>query len=184
MVYITNYIYLSIIYQMKIQIRKTPLYKPAVYAKLLGRSDVSLALLLQNDVEMSTHDMSCSIHLSTHFGVLFDGINAFIGVPNKLWEAFSTIDWQAFELNSDELQLQLYFDVDVERVEEFRASFGTTSDVIQSVDRLSYTFPIAPIHVKKLKSSAFLHLCEMDEHHERTPTPPISVTKINFKQGS
>ena len=168
---------------MRIQVRKTPLYKPAVYAKLLGRSDISLALLLQNDVVMSDKSICASEHLASHFGLVFDGINVFIGVPYKLWEAFSTIDWQAYDIDEEACSLRLLFNVDVERVECFKTNYGKISDTKQDVDRLSFVLPCSFSYTRKFAKSAILHICEMDEHNERTSEPPIAVTKVNFKQG-
>ncbi|MCG9578599.1 hypothetical protein L1D14_20485 [Vibrio tubiashii] len=169
---------------MKTQtIRKTPLYKPAVYSKLLGRADISLAVLLQNDVTVSDRSIVVSEHLSTHFGLHFDGIAVFLGVPEKLWDAFQSINWQAYEVNSDEMQLRLLFDVDVEKHVSFTATYGTLSNVVQEAQRLSFVIPCAYPNCSKLAGSSILHIAEMNEHDERTTAPTIPITKITYSQG-
>ncbi len=168
---------------MKARVRKTALYKPAVYAKLLNRADISLAVLLQNDIEMSDKSLVLSQHLSSHFGLIIDGMNVYVGVPTKLWEGFERINWQSFSIDTDELYLVLYFDIDVERESMTRTSFGNHSTTKATVDRLTLKFPCSPLSINQLSNCSFVHICEMDEKNEKTTTPSIPITKIAYSKG-
>ncbi|CCO46832.1 conserved hypothetical protein [Vibrio nigripulchritudo SOn1] len=165
---------------MKTRVRKTPLYKPAVYAKLLNRADISLAVLLQNDIQMYDKSLVVSQHLSSHFGLAFDGMNVFVGVPHQLWEGFERINWQSFSVDESELYLVLNFDVDVERTITNRTSFGNHSETKAMVDRLALKIPYTPVFDEQLSNCSFVHICEMSNANERTTTPSIPITKIAY----
>lgn len=167
---------------MKVTVRKTPLYKPAVYAKLLNRPDISLFLTFQNDIEMHEMSMSLSEHLTCHIGCHVENLNAYIGIPTNLWRAFRRINWQSFELDSERNALVLHFHVDIEHVESAELSYGQIENKSLAVHSLNVRLPIHLVLLAKLSQCTILHLCSMDEHCEKSndSSDQITITKVMY----
>ena len=161
-------------------IRKSSLYKPAVYAKLLNRPDVSLFTEFQHDIVLQKNALLMSNYFASHIGLVIDGINAYLGVPKTLWGAFGRINWQSFSVLEDLSELHLYFDVEVEKQRVLKRSYGNESTSSMEVDRLKLIVPLHPCHADEMSRSSILHICCINDSLERDESiPPISITKIH-----
>ncbi|MDN3661099.1 hypothetical protein [Vibrio agarivorans] len=161
-------------------VRKPSLYKPAVYAKLLNRPDVSLFTEFQHDMVLQKNSLEMSNYFASHIGLIVDGINAYLGVPKALWGAFGRINWQSFSVVDDLSVLNLYFDVEVEKQKVLKRSYGQESTSSLEVDRLKMVIPLHPCHSDELIRSSILHICCINDAHERDESiPPVSITKIH-----
>ncbi|MEI8659436.1 hypothetical protein [Vibrio sp. Hal054] len=170
-----------IITQMATLVRKTPLYKPAVLAKLLDRADVSLFVTFQKYISLEQRRMVFSPYFASFIGVETEGLNAYLGFPEKLWPSISRIDWQSFSIDETELQLTLNFNVDVTRTKERYTSYeGKVQTTELGVDGLSLCFPINVQTLRSISKASIFHLCAMNDEHERTAHAPISITKIVY----
>lgn len=164
---------------MSKQVRKAPLHKPAVYAKLLGRPDVSLFAEFEKDVVLQKNQLVFSHNFASHFGIQADGINVYIGVPEKLWEAFKRINFQNYSLDSDSAQLQLHYDVEVESKIEHTRSYGVDVETVMKAERLSLVFPCHPLIFAQVERTNICHVCCMtSELVKDDDVPPIAFMKM------
>ncbi len=165
---------------MKSTVRKRSLYKPAVFAKLLNRADVSLFTELQKDVVLQKNSLELSHFFSSHIGFSLDGMNVHLGIPKLLWSAFKRFNWQTYDINYDFGRLILYYDVEVERVKTMHRSYGEVSRSEINADRLKLIIPCHPVYLSKLKKTSILHICCMNDEQERDEAePPVSITKVH-----
>ncbi|WP_390240820.1 hypothetical protein [Vibrio sp. R78045] len=140
----------------------TPLYKPAVYAQLCTRPDISLYVALQKDITLSSRTFTLSPNLSGFFGFTVENNQVFVGIPDCLWDLLSGLNFQTF--STDFNYLNLYYQVDEESVNKIRTATGFEDKLHLSSAELQLRIPVRPSNIKTIKGSVVLHLVHMDSN--------------------
>ncbi len=138
----------------------SPLYKPAVYAELCSRPDITLFVALQHDISLSSKVMTLSPNLAHYFGFHIDRNQVFVGISDTLWPVFKQINFQSFQFNAN--YLHLYYQVDLDVVNHIRTATGFKERLSLTTDELQIRIPTRSFNGKKINSSVVLHLVHMD----------------------
>lgn len=139
----------------------SPLYKPAVYAELCSRADITLFVALQHDVKLESKKMTLSANLAQFFGFKLDRNQVFIGVPDSLWPLFSKINFQSFIYHRN--FLHLYYQVDLEKSSQYRTATGFAEQLTLSTEELCMRIPMRSFNGNQINSSVVMHLVHMDD---------------------
>lgn len=155
----------------------TPLYKPAVYASLCSRADITLFVALQNDIDLSNKIMTFSPSLSNYFGFKSDNTQCHVGVPDELWAKFSQIDFQCFSISLN--YLSLHYHVDEEHVSSYRTAVGMEKEIHLSGSELTIRLPLRRKNALEIQACIVLHLHHMSPDSEAIEgqNEQISITK-------
>lgn len=140
----------------------SPLYKPAVYAELCQRADITLFVALQNDIKLSPRCLTFSPNLATFFGLIIENGQIFLGVPDAIWALLKSIDFHSFSIEQN--YLFLHYKVDTETTNQVRTATGLESRMALSSCELVIKIPVRPPNAAAINQNVVLHLIHMDEH--------------------
>lgn len=166
----------------------SPLYKPAVYAELCQRADITLFVALQNDIKLSPSCLTLSPNLATFFGLIIEDGQIFLGVPDAIWALLKSIDFHSFSVERN--HLCLHYKVDTETTNQVRTATGFESRMELSSCDLVIQIPVRPPNATAIKKHVVLHLIHMDEHqhaitgkaHKRSISKKLNTEVFNDEQ--
>ncbi|ACH64749.1 hypothetical protein ACTFQF_00115 [Aliivibrio fischeri] len=158
------------------------LYKPAVYASLCSRADVTIFVALQNDINLSDGCMTFSPAISNFFGFKSDNTQCHIGIPDELWSKFSQINFQSFSVTTN--YLSLHYHVDEEHVNSYRTAIGIEKEIHLSGKELIIRLPLRKKNSIEIQACVVLHLHHMSSTGEviEGENQQISITKKHMEK--